>query len=118
MSEKLQEDIIDFANALEAACVNLKRRVGERYGVTVTAKEEAFLNLLGWEKSQGNKLGEFQFTTRQANGNSEAFNRAYNVLKVNNASISNRFHDEGFQHSYWLFSGKPETIYRQVLKGK
>lgn len=116
MSEKLSEAIIDFANAIEAAAVQLKRYIGETQGVEV--KEETFINLLGWEESQGNRIGTFQFTSRKANNNSEVFNHAYNILKANDATISNRFRDQGFQHSYWLFSGKPDTIYRQVLKRK
>ena len=116
MSEGLSEAIVNFATAVEAACVQLKRYVGQQQGVGV--KEETFTCLLGWEKSQGNRLGEFEFTTRKANNNSDAFDHAYNILKANNASIGNRFHDEGFQHSYWLFSGKLDTIYRQVLKKK
>lgn len=116
MSEKLAEAILDFANAVEAACVNLKRYVGEQHGVGI--KEETFVNLLGWEESKGNRIGTFEFTTKKANNNSDAFNRAFNILKANGATISKRFHDKGFQHSYWLFDSKPETIYRQVLKSK
>lgn len=115
MSEQLQEDLVDFLNAIEAACVNLKHRIARVHGVV---SERAFLNLVGWEKSQGNKIGEFSFTTRKANNNSDAFNHALNILKTNNATISSRFHDKGFQHSYWLYEAKPETIYRQILKSK
>ena len=116
MGEKIVEAIVDFANAIEAACVQLRRYIGEVHGVGVS--EDIFLNLLSWEKGQGSRIGEFEFTTRKANNSSNAFNHAYNVLKANNASIGNRFHDEGFQYSYWLFSSKPDTVYRQVLKKK
>jgi len=114
MSDELSEAVVDFANALEAACVQLKRYIGESKGVG--AKEESFTGLLGWKQSQGNRLGAFEFTTQKANNNSDAFARAYNILKVNNASISSRFHDKGWQFSYWLYSEKTDTIYRQVLK--
>lgn len=114
--EKLPEAVIDFANDVEAACVRLKQAIGEQHGVGI--KEETFTKLLGWQESQGNKIGSFEFTTRKANGNSGAFNQVYNILKINNASISNRFQDKGYQFGYWLFDGKPDTIYRQVLKGK
>jgi hypothetical protein len=116
VSDKLAEAIVDFANAVEAACVQLKRYIGQTKGLSV--KEETFLNLQAWEKSRGNRLGEFAFTTRKANNNSDAFNHAYNILKVNNASISDRFHDEGYQFSYWIYSGKPDVIYRQGLRKK
>ena len=114
-AEKLSEAIMDFANALEAACIQLKRYVGDFHGVV---KEETFLNLSGWEKSQGNRIGEFEFTARKANIDSDVFNHAYNILKANSASISNRFLDKGYRFTYWLFSGKPDTIYRQVVKAK
>jgi len=116
MSEKVAEAIVDFANSLEAACVQLKRYIRELHGGGI--KEETFTRLLGWQESQGNKIGTFEFTTRKANNNSDVFNHAYSILKANNANIGSRFHDDGYQHSYWLFSGKPDTIYRQVLKAK
>lgn len=114
MNDKLTEAITDFANAIEAACVQLKRYIGETQGVGV--KEETFTKLLGWEKTQGSKLGEFGVTSCKANNNSDAFNHAYNILKRNNAAINKRFHAEGYKFSYWLYSEKPDVIYRQLKK--
>jgi len=90
---------------------------GRPFAETVAVREETFLNLLGWEKSQGTLLGEFEFTSRKAN-NSDVFNHAYNILKANNAAINHRFHGEVFQFSYWLYEQKPDVIYRQALKAK
>lgn len=116
-AEKLpSEVVIDFANDIETACIKLKLAIGEQHGIGI--KEETFIKLLGWQESQGNKIGTFEYTTRKANGNSDAFNHAHNILKANHASIGNRFHDKDFQFGYWLFDGKPDTIYRQVFKGK
>lgn len=116
MNEKLSEAILDFANAVEAACIQLKRYVRETQGVGL--KEEIFTKLLGWEKTQGSKLGEFEVTSRKANNNSDAFNHAYNILKRNNAAINARFHGEGYLYSYWLYSEKSDVVYRQLLKKK
>jgi len=113
---RLQEEVVDFANALEAACVQLKRRIGEFH--TVGVSNETFTRLPGWQQSQGNRIGTFEFTTPKANNNSDAFDRAYSILKASHAAIGNRFHDKGYQFGYWLFDGKPDTIYRQVLRGK
>jgi hypothetical protein len=113
MSDKVAEAIIDFANAMEAAAVNLRRLIGETQEVEV--KEEVFLKLLAWESSKGEKLGDYETTSRKANNNSDAFNHAYNVLKANNAAINNRFHGDGFKFSYWLYIGKQDVMYRQVL---
>jgi len=120
VAEAIIEILLDHANAQEAAAVNLKHRIAEVLGPKemVAVKEETFLNLLGWEEGKGNKLGTFQYTTRKANNNSEAFNHAYNILKANNPTISSRFHDVGYKHSYWLYEQKPDTIYRQALKTK
>jgi hypothetical protein len=114
MSDKVAEAIIDFANAMEAAAVNLRRLIGETHGAAV--KEEVFLKLLAWEPSKGEKLGDYETTSRKANNNSDTFNHAYNVLKANNAAINNRFHGEGFTYTFWLYVEKPDVIYRQVLK--
>lgn len=116
MSEKLSEAIIDFANALEAACVQLKRYIGERHGVGL--KESTFTSLLGWEKSQGERLGEFEYTSREANNNSDAFNHAYNILKANDATIKNHLSEKGWRYRYWLYPDRPDIIYRKLRKGK
>lgn len=107
---------MDFANALEAACVQLKRYIAQEQGVGV--KEETFTTLLAWEKTRGNRLGEFEFTSRKANNNSDSFNHAYNILKVNNAFINSRFHDKGYEFSYWVYDKNPDIIYRQILSKK
>jgi len=116
MGEDLSEAIIDFANALEAACVQLKRYIGKRHGVGL--EESTFTSLLGWEKSQGERLGEFEYTSRKANSNSDAFNHAYNILKVNNATIKNHLTEKGWRYYYWLYPDRPDIIYRKMRKGK
>jgi len=116
VSDKVAAAVVDFANALEAACVQLKRYIGEQQ--TLGVKEETFTKLLGWEETRGDRLGEYETTSRKANNNSDAFNHALNILKRNNATISSRFHDEGYKYSFWLYEKKPDTIYRQLLKKK
>jgi hypothetical protein len=104
--------MIDFATALEAACVQFKQRVGRLHGVGVS--EDPFLTLVGWTKSQGDKIGEFEYTTRKANNNSDLFNHCMNVLKANNANVRNHFGEKTWRHYYWLWpEGQPDTIYRK-----
>lgn len=55
--------------------------------------------MLGWEKSQGKRIGEFEYTSRKANQNSDAFNRALNILKTNDATIKNHLTEKPFQGS-------------------
>lgn len=118
--KEVLEILLDHANAEEAAHVDLKHRIAKLLDVkeTVAVKEKTFSRLLGWEKNQGTKLGEFEITSRKVNTNSDVFNHAYNILKRNNAVINKRFHDESFSYSYWLYSKKPDVIYRQLLKTK
>lgn len=111
MSEKIEEAIVDFVNAIEAACVQLKRYIGETQGVPM--REEPLLSLK-WEKREGTKLKEFEITTKALNSGSEDFEKCFNILKRNNASINQRFHDKGWQYGYWLYG--ENAIYRQTLK--
>lgn len=114
-NEKLSEAVVDFACALEAACVQLKRYIGQQQGVEV--KEETFLNLQGWEKRTGERIGEYEFTTRKTNDNSELFNHAFNILKANDATIKNHFSEKGWRFYYWTWpESSVDTIYRKERK--
>lgn len=110
MSEKITEAIVDFANSIEAACVQLKRYIGEVHGIA--AKEETFLSLK-WEKRSGDKLKDYEVTSKILNSGNDTFQRCFNILKRNNAVISNRFRESGWGHAYWLYG---EYVYRQQLK--
>lgn len=110
--ERLSEAIVDFVNAIEAACVKLKRHIGEQHGV-VAFNEDAF-TALTFEKQHGNKIGEFEVAHKK-NNIPEKFQHAFNILEKNDATISKRFHTDGYAFSYWLYG---EKIYRQPLKTK
>jgi len=114
--EKILEILVDFANAVEAAAVNVKHRIAEltRVKGAIAVKEETF-NILKFDKQQGNRIGEFEVAYKKANI-PEKFQEAWNILNKNNAVIGDRYHGEGYVHSYWLYGeGK---IYRQKLKRK
>jgi len=112
--EKILEIMVDNFNAIEAASVNAKHRIGELVGVkeAPAAKEETFTTLK-YEKQQGNRLGEFEVAYKASNL-PDKFSPAYGILRVNNATIKERYHGSGYVYSYWLF-GK-DKIYRQKLK--
>ena len=63
--DKIAEAVVDFANAVESACVQLKRYIGKKQ--TRGVKEEAFIKLLAWEKTRGDRLGEYETTSEKAN---------------------------------------------------
>jgi len=113
VSEKLSGAIIDFANAVEAACVQLKRYVGEQQ--TVGVKEETFTKLLGWTQSKGERLGEFEWCSREANNNSDVFNHAMNILKRNDATIKNQLKEDSWRYNFWHYE---DRIFRRLRRGK
>jgi hypothetical protein len=112
--EKALEIMVDFFNALEAACVNGKRQISEL--VNTDEKEsrvpEQTFNVLKFEPQKGEKLGEFE-TAEKKNNTEQNWNHAFNILKAANSTINGRYHGEAYICSYWLFKDK---IYRQKLK--
>jgi len=74
--------------------------------------ESIFSSLVGWESRTGNKLGNFDVTSRQSNNNSDTYSHAFNILKANHATIKERFHGKGYNYSYWLYQ---DCVYRQKL---
>lgn len=112
--EKILEVLVNYANAQEAAAVDLKHRIAEVVGVKKPAavREETF-TILKWEKQTGAKIGEYE-VAYQPNNLLEKWSHAYGILQKSNATINSRYHGPGYQFSYWLYGvGK---IYRQKLK--
>ena len=108
-------DIIeDFANALEATAVNLKQMIARlKQPSSTDGVNETTFTILSFEKQTGSKIGEYEVAHKKANI-PDKWTHAYNILRQNNATISKRYHSEGYAHSYWLYGeGK---IYRQKLK--
>lgn len=116
-SEALVEILLDHPNAEEGAAVNLKHRIAELVGVkeAVAVKEETF-TVLNFEKQTGAKIGEFEVISK-TNNIPEKFQRAFTILEKSNATISNRYHGEGYGFSYWMHECG-ERIFRQALKSK
>lgn len=114
--EQLCATLIDAGNALEALGVSIKRQVSEIMQVeSGEIPEETFKILLGWTQRTGDKLGVFEVTSRSSNNNSNGYSHAFNILKVNNATINNRYHGEGYAFAYWLYK---DDTYRQKLGNK
>ena len=114
--ERFMEAVVDYANATEAAAVNLKRQIAEIVGVkgVVAVKEETF-NILKFDRQQGARIGEYEVAYKAKNI-PEKFRQAWNILNKNNAVIGDRYHGEGYAYAYWLYG--EAKIYRQKLKGK
>jgi len=111
----IEEDIVDFANALEAATVNLKQRIAERHEVKdeiKTAIPETNFDNLNYKEYESEKLKKFEVADPKDNAG-DKFQHAVNILKQAGATINKRYHGPDYQHSHWLYSGR---IYRQKLK--
>ena len=108
-------DIIeDFADSLEATAVNLKRMITQLKQPSSTGGvNETTFTTLSFEKQTGNKIGEYEVAHKKANL-PDKWTHAYNILRQNNATISKRYHSEGYAHSYWLYG--EDKIYRQKLE--
>jgi hypothetical protein len=68
-----------------------------------------------WKPETGAKLGEYEISLIQSN-DTDKWNKAYNFLLNEQSTISNRFHEESYQFSYWLYSKMDYKIFRQKLK--
>jgi len=115
MKEEILEIMVDFANAVEAAAVNVKHRIAELTevkGAAVAVREETF-TILKFEKQQGARIGEYEVAYK-ANNVEDKWVPAFNILRQNNATINNRYHGKGYEFSYWLYG--EAKIYRQKLK--
>ncbi len=119
--------LIDRNNCLSKAneINELLNRIGEAKGYnenqdSTTSKAPAAASELNFtplkfEIQIGTKLGEFE-AAYKADNPEDKWTQAYNILKISKATINERYHKEGYQHSYWLFEGN--KIYRQPLKPK
>ena len=108
------EALLEFLNAAEAGIAAAKRVIAEVKGIRETSavREETF-TCLKFEKQQGNRLGEFE-VAYEASNLPDKFSPAYGVLRANNATIKNRYHDPNYAYTYWLFGA--DKIYRQKRK--
>lgn len=104
----LEEDVTDFANAIEAAAVNLKHRIAQRHGVTKEEmKPEAKdFDSLKWNIKTGGK-GNYEQTTNESNQNNEVFQTLQKILKEHKGFVQLG----GFK--IWNHQNDPDTIDRR-----
>jgi hypothetical protein len=108
MTEK-NDPILQFVVDLRQAC--------DSYIESVTPPEfkaipETVFSRLAFEPHVGEKLKEYEIAQAKNNKQKE-FDEAFAILKEANATINNRFHQDGYVFSYWLYS---QAIFRQKLK--
>lgn len=110
------EELVDFCSQQESGYVKLRAQIEKHFSSSkpAAAKEETFTTLK-WEDREGAKIGQYGVAYKP-NNLQDKWSAAYNILRQNNATISSRYHGEGYQFSYWLYG--EDKIYRQKLKQK
>jgi len=106
--EQVLEIFIDFTNAIEAACVNVRQRIAELTGVSasVAVPVGADFNKLPYEKKQGTK-GEYEQTSKRSTNNSVLFQALQAKL---------REHSGFWQHQrfkFWFHQQDQDVIDRR-----
>jgi hypothetical protein len=111
---KLRDSSLSLAQAAEQYIESLAPPEIKEDNQKTEDKETVF-NELNFEAEEGPKIGVFEAAYKADNLQDKWIN-AYNILLNSKATIKDRYHKEGYVHSYWLFEGN--KIYRQKLKPK
>ena len=80
-----------------------------------TEDEKSIFGELNFEVEEGPRIGIFE-AAYKADNQLDKWTYAYGILMNSKATIKDRYHKEGYLHSYWLFEGN--KIFRQKLKPK
>jgi hypothetical protein len=111
---KLRDSALMIA---EAADEFLKAMAPPELGLETqpTGVIETTFYILKWEAQKGSQLGDFD-AAYKANNIQDKWQPAYNILRVSNATIKDRYHGKDYVYSYWIYG--QDKIYRQKLKPK
>ncbi len=81
----------------------------------LTTVQEVTFTTLKFELQQGARLGDYEIAHKKSNLE-DKWRPAYNILRNSNATIKDRYYDQNYLFSYWLYG--EDKIYRQKLKPK
>lgn len=109
--EKIARILLGLGDTLETAGIQLKEAVSELVDYQFGLSEKVF-TILKWSKRNSEKLGEYEVAKRGEN-DPNAFNHAYNILKVNSATIKSHFSSKEWNYYYWIFENAPDLIFRK-----
>ena len=112
---KLRDASLMLADAANEYIDSLAPPEVKETSKTPAAVQEITFSTLKFEAQQGARLGEFEIAYKQ-NNLPDKWQSAYNILRINNSTIKNRYHGDTYQYSYWLYG--EDKIYRQKLKPK
>lgn len=117
LDNEVHSKLLDLLDAVEAGIASYKRQTAIEKGVSTmpaVVKEETF-TCLKFESMKGARIGEYEIAYKEQNAEAQ-WQYAHNILRQANATISNRYHGEGYQYAYWLYG--EGRIYRQKLNQK
>jgi hypothetical protein len=112
MDKTLQEALLEYLEAVEAATEKLKQQIKNQQ---TEQTSESLFEALNFEQREGARLGEYEIAQKTANP-PDAWNKAVHILEKSQSTISSRYHQEGYVYSYWLYGDNHDRIYRQKLK--
>lgn len=106
--ERTLEILVDFTNAIEAACVNVRHRIAELTGVSASATVVvgADFDKLPWQIKQGTK-GAYQQTSRRSTNNNDIFKALQAKLKEHNGFWQHQ------DFKYWFHQQDQNVIDRR-----
>lgn len=112
--EKIRNAHLAFAKATNECIQSLAPPEIKKETKKPTLRETIFTEL-NFKCEEGPKIGVFE-AAYLADNLQDKWNTAYNFLGIFGGTIKDRFYNEGYQYSYWLYKGP--KIYRQKLKPK
>ena len=76
--------------------------------------EEPF-NTLKYETAKGERLGDYEVAYKKSN-NTDDWQRCFNVLRANSATIKSHFSEPSWSHFYWLYLEKYDDRFFRVKR--
>lgn len=106
--EKTLEILVDFTNALEAACVNVRQKIAELTGVSasVSVPVGADFDKLPWQTKKGMK-GAYQQVIKRASSNNDIFKALQKKLRESNGFWQHQ------NFKYWFHRQDQDVIDRR-----
>jgi len=103
--EKVVEALKLYADAMTNAIEVLRQALAKLEKQAQSGLSEVAFNLLKWEASKGEKLGEFEYAFKASNIR-DKWNHAFNILRAKIATIKNHFPSDDLIPRYWLYLRK------------
>jgi hypothetical protein len=117
MDEKLRNELKELAQILDAASTKIWQTLQNLPSTSSSQSTVNELNFsaLKFKPQQSAQLGDYEIAHKQSNLE-DKWRTAFTILRNSNATIKDRYDDQDYLYSYWLYG--EDKIYRQKLKPK